>query len=104
MNTNDKLREALEAVLKCIWYKKSCTVLMDGSAYIENYEKQIREALALPRRNCDVGTPEEQAKRFKSYCKSKVCKRGVCHCYGYEELFHYKCFPIWAQMPYEEVK
>ena len=53
-NNTQKMREALEAVLKCIWYKKSCTVLMDGSAYIENYEKQIREALSAPARNCDL--------------------------------------------------
>ena len=60
--------------------------------------------IGRPLRNCDVGTPQEQAKRFMNYCKSKVCKRNVCHSCGYEELFHHECFPIWGQLPYEEVK
>lgn len=64
----------------------------------------VEDALAEPVRNCDVGTAEEQSKRFKSYCDSKVCKRRVCSSYGYEVLFHHKCFAIWSQMPYEEVK
>lgn len=64
----------------------------------------VEDALAEPLKNCEVGTPEEQAKRFKNYCDSKACKRNVCHSNGYEELFHHECFPIWAQMPYETVK
>lgn len=66
-------------------------------------DRMNKEAeIGRPPRNCDVGTPQEQAKRFMNYCKSKVCKRNVCHSYGYEELFHHECFPIWAQMPYEK--
>lgn len=56
-------------------------------------------ALAAPPRNCDVGTADEQKKRFIHYCK--VCNRRDCAC-GYEELFRHKCAIKWAQMPYEE--
>lgn len=56
--------------------------------------------LEKPRRNCDVGTAEEQVERFMRYCNSRVCKRRVCASCGYEELFRHKCFAIWAQMPY----
>lgn len=66
----------------------------------------LRKAKAIlaeqPLRNHEVGTPEEQAKRFKEYCRSGDCKRWVCNSYGYEAMFHHKCFPIWAQMPYGE--
>lgn len=96
---SSKQREALEQI---------CELLSIGgkpdTAMCIRYEAAFqiaKEALAEPPRNCDVGTAEEQAKRFKNYCRNKVCKRNVCHSYGYEELFHHKCFPIWAQMPYE---
>jgi hypothetical protein len=66
----------------------------------------LRKAKAVlaeqPLRNHEVGTPEEQAKRFKEYCRSGDCRRRICNSYGYEHLFHYTCFPIWAQMPYGE--
>ena len=69
-------------------------------------------ALALHLRNCDVGTPEEQGKRFRLFCESHKpaepeftetgellcpvsgCELGVCN-YG-------QCALKWAQMPYEE--
>jgi hypothetical protein len=91
---SSKLREALEeadTVLSALGYDANTPI-----------RTQIKQALAEPPKNCEVGTAEEQAKRFKHYCDNKVCKRRVCHSYGYENLFHYKCFPIWSQMPYEE--
>ena len=64
---------------------------------------RCRAALSKPPRNCDVGTAEEQEKRFMHYCDSKVCNRRDCAC-GYEELFRHKCAIRWAQMPYKEEK
>ena len=61
-------------------------------------------ALLEPPRNCDVGTAEEQAKRFAELCTShsKEGARGLCEedCplgkdYGSD------CALAWAQMPYE---
>lgn len=76
----------------------------------------IDAALDSPRRNCDVGTAEEQTKRFKEFCESvkpaephysktgevlcpsigsgRECKLGICN-FG-------QCALKWAQMPYEE--
>jgi len=48
-------------------------------------------ALALPLRQCDVGTAEEQIERHKLWCvssKPSCCKE--CE----------KCFAKWSQMPY----
>ena len=57
----------------------------------------IEAALSVPPRNCDVGTAEEQFKRFDRWCNSRVLK----NCLG---LDCRKCFIAWSQMPYEEVK
>ena len=57
-------------------------------------------ALAKPPRNCDVGTAEEQAKRYEELCDShtcgSICSGSCC------PLYDYDCSPFaWAQMPYE---
>ena len=60
-----------------------------------------------PLRNCDVGTCEEQEKRFNSFCKThlsgirSICS-AQCPCVGCRSMFH--CLTKWEQMPYEEVK
>ena len=67
--------------------------------------------LALPRRNCDVGTADEQDKRWKTNCGHGIpnCK----HCKVYEQaknsglvngryLMRCDCRFIWSQMPYED--
>ena len=68
-------------------------------------------AISEPPRQCDVGTAEEQKKRFRLFCESHKpaeseftekgellcpasgCELGVCN-YG-------QCALKWAQMPYE---
>ena len=69
-----------------------------------------RDALAKPPRNCDVGTAEEQAERFILFCRRNSFG-GVCNdsCkfsnvnrrLGWQEIGQARCFPFWAQMPYE---
>ena len=55
------------------------------------------EAHAAPKRNCDVGTADEQKKRFRKFCDSHshcaICKFGEL---GTE------CGVAWSQMPYEK--
>ena len=46
-------------------------------------------------RNCDVGTPDEQNKRFDNFCRGEDCKTCPCNVMP-------RCHMIWAQMPYEE--
>lgn len=64
-------------------------------------------ALAEPPRNCDVGTAEEQAKRFYKFCMANSSAiRGMCDskclCIDSGDKCH--CLTKWAQMPYEEGK
>ena len=67
--------------------------------------RKAKAALAAPPRNCDVGTAEEQEKRFHDFCRARHLPRMEVSSYC-----AYKC-PLegdtccelqWAQMPYVE--
>ena len=60
--------------------------------------------LAKRPRNCDVGTPDEQAERFYKHCQSFLSRDGIkactgCPCCGV--VMYGKCELAWAQMPYK---
>lgn len=74
----------------------------------------ISRDLAIPPRNCDVGTAEEQWKRFDQFCidweesgPDGGCSDG-CPCMAIKSkesdgcFGQSGCFSIWAQMPYNE--
>ena len=64
--------------------------------------KEISDALAEPPRQCDVGTAEEQAERFKKFCFDHQAPwHGCTNC---PVLMSEKCALTWAQMPYEADK
>lgn len=76
----------------------------EGELVVLNTHK-LAESLKKSLRNCDVGTEEEQAKRFKSFCKTHLSGiRGICSlqcpCIGCRSMFH--CLTKWEQMPYDE--
>ena len=68
---------------------------------------KAKATLAAPPRNCDVGTAEEQAERFYSFCKKfqsgiqGMCS-SQCPCKECSDMCH--CQTKWSQMPYEEAK
>ena len=62
---------------------------------IRKAHEAVNSALAEPPRNCDVGTAEEQFKRFDRWCNSRVLK----NCWG---LDCRKCFIAWSQTKYED--
>ena len=76
----------------------------EGEFVVLNTHK-LSESLKKSLRNCDVGTSEEQAKRFNSFCKThlsgirSICS-AQCPCVGCRSMFH--CLTKWSQMPYEE--
>ena len=60
-------------------------------------------ALAAPARNCDVGTAEEQAERFKQFCLDNHSAEHLCsRCPLGKQLGNDvdMCQLHWAQMPY----
>ena len=100
MQTNNKLREALTKIL-------NLTNSLDEDCAVDPVEIRdiAKDALAEPVKNCDVGTAEEQEKRFHDFCRARHLPRM-------EESRYcaYKC-PLegdtccelqWAQMPYVE--
>lgn len=61
----------------------------------------VEAALTAPPRNCDVGTSDEQARRYEELCDSHTCG-SICSGSGCP-LYAYDCSPFaWSQMPYEE--
>ena len=54
----------------------------------------ISHALSAPARQCDVGTPEEQNRRFDNFCRGEDCKTCPCNVMP-------RCHMVWAQTPYE---
>lgn len=69
-----------------------------------NISECARAALSIPLRNCDVGTADEQYKRFMNMCNSKDAKQcASCSMRGFTPgCSRDRCFANWAQMPYEE--
>lgn len=57
--------------------------------------------LAKRPRNCDVGTSDEQFKRWQDFCNTYDDDCNGCPCDGHTNTLSY-CFAKWAQMPYKE--
>lgn len=94
-NNNAKLREAVVLAL-------SLLDLKEGVPYKTVSQKDldfIKNALAEPPRNCDVGTAEEQSRRFCAFCRPRTEPCDGCACL--EGARKGRCEFVWAQMPYE---
>lgn len=100
MQTNNKLRKAIYAV-----YNSLCDHEIIYPKERWRLIEIIEAALAEPVKNCDVGTAEEQEKRFHDFCRARHLPRMEVSSYC-----AYKC-PLegdtccelqWAQMPYVE--
>ena len=99
MQTNNKLREALTKIL-------NLTNSLDEDCGVDPVEIRdiAKAALSAPPRNCDVGTAEEQYKRFMNMCNSKDVRQcAECSMRGFTPgCSRDRCFANWAQTPYEE--
>ena len=110
-----EMREALEAInridtrgLKRLLCKLVEADIFDGGLInktISSVEK-ARRALSDPPRNCDVGTAEEQAVRFRAMCNKYYCDEYECdkNCpLASLDIIHGfpRCQSYWAQMPCE---
>lgn len=89
-----KLRYSLKHALTAIHYSKSI-----GKEY-PILEGELKEVLATPRMNCEVGTPKEQLDRFNAFCcVQKSCKLCPCNQILDSGEVRCNCFK-WGQMPY----
>lgn len=110
---SSKLREALELARKFVYTSSLSTghdliaADMCGKPYVltpKNALEKIDVALSEPLRNCDVGSVDEQERRFRKYCDSNYNTNNVdaecCRC----PLSKHRnaCEFEWLQMPYEK--
>ena len=103
-----KAREVLERVHKFLGVLirenlvKDAPFLKEGELENESdLADDVWEVLQGVLRNCDVGTDEEQSRRYEELCDSHTCG-SICSLSGCP-LYEYDCSPFaWAQMPYEE--
>ena len=63
---------------------------------------EIKEALAEPIRNCDVGTAEEQDARHSKWCGHYGIDGDMEVACAHQDMSCTLCSLRWAQMPYEE--
>jgi hypothetical protein len=94
----DKAREALEDA-----YRLLSNIDFDEDTiwmiWLRQLSKKIRRALTEPLRNCDVGTVEEQTKRFQKFCLAhNDCYKCDCPCNNSSG----SCQIKWAQLPYKK--
>ena len=70
---------------------------------LADIDAEVDAAINTPARNCDVGTPAEQARRFQKFChlvRTHSCDCSDCPFIDEPDIIH--CQFAWAQMPYEE--
>jgi hypothetical protein len=124
MNTYEQMRNTLKYLIDvCEDFHQDLENEIDGHYDIlpnyvgaaENFLRRLNEvktALSLPLRNCDVGTGEEQYARFKKWCEHEFYKRPMnpltgepcksCPCYSVSVNGIDGCnYLHWSQMPYE---
>ncbi len=100
MESNDELRTTLESVRNwCLnkLYGVSSQVTVEGLLGV--VEKGL-SAKSKPRRNCDVGTAEEQTKRYQTFCKRHFCEE--CPLSNTNDESDASCVVRWEQMPYDD--
>lgn len=103
-----KIREALVAVQKKIEHLCGSfnvpNSLVAGRMEINGI---INAAISEPPRQCDVGTAEEQHRRFIDYCNTCDCPMGCIHRKEFTGMLDtrcasmLKCYIRWAQTPYD---
>jgi len=107
-NNTIKLREVLEFALNTIDVSEDVLAETEdweneAVGWILELQKRAREALVAPPRNCDVGTADEQAQRFETFCHRYSQAMGICDddCPFRQHPNASYCQSIWMQMPYK---
>ena len=113
-----KMREALRQVSRVAveMTRKTVTGESEDRKTVDEWALRlcdiVSSTLADPPRNCDVGTAEEQAERFRRFCgthkpdESQFTEEGelLCPSTGCELIAcnYGQCALAWSHMPYEE--
>jgi len=108
-NEMQKMREAVVAISDAIkeLRERNPKVVDCVRETICDIENWTNYALAVRRRNCDVGTAEEQGDRQKAYCRKHFTPNqhgGNCRQCPLKDRRGWSCQLAWAQMPFEVEK
>lgn len=92
-----KMREALERARRVL----HCAIVADILKGEDAHEalNAVTATLSEPPRNCDVGTIDEQLRRFYNFCIPRKCE--TCPLNAAEDGLMGECGVRWAQTPYE---
>ena len=95
------MREALEAFVE--YSELVCRMGMFNRDSLFAITTKARAALSAPRRQCDVGTAEQQAERMRRKFCAKQKRDGIIDCSlcPIRHAYRRDCTLAWAQMPYE---
>lgn len=106
MQTNNKLREALETLLNLAYEVQDANSEYGPKTSVPTQFviDVAKSALAEPVKNCEVGTPEEQANRwYWRYHVGHLCQSCPLGPRKWSDIgAGWFCFSEWLQMPYEE--
>ena len=97
-----KMREACENIAE---YAKTAALHTDDLhllGYLNQIERWSESVLSSPPRNCDVGTAEEQNRRFCKWCRKYGIDGDMEVACAHQDMSCTLCALRWAQMPYEE--
>jgi hypothetical protein len=99
----EKIKELNRYDLGCIRSRKRRDEI---DAKVLEIERTVRAAISAPARNCDVGTAEEQERRFEAYCHTHFTfdsmkeRGGDCRKCPLNAIEEPACRLAWAQMPF----
>ena len=105
----DALKETQSVIAKCMDILNSIPGGVPYDGLIDDVadelcdlrDSHVKPALSAPPRNCDVGTDEEQSRRYEELCDRHTCG-SICSLTGCP-MYEHDCSPFaWTQMPYEE--
>lgn len=102
MQTNNKLRKALETLVDVVdaWKDHLPPVIRDGE--LAKAIKKAEAALAEPVKNNEVGTVEKQAARHHAWCRRYGINGDNKVDCAHPDMSCDLCTLRWAQLPYVE--
>lgn len=94
------MREALEYVMQ---WSENC-ISEEGADNVDDMVAVVKAALSEPPRQCDMGTADEQARRYRLFCENHSGWDGQKRfgCLNCPFIDVDECEFAWAQTPYSE--
>ena len=98
------MREALDRIGNIAGFVAENCGDQQTATYMTDIISEVLSAIAIPPRNCDVGTVEEQHQRFIDYCNACNCPMGCIYRKEFVGMLDtrcasmLKCYIRWSQM------